>query len=87
MTDRSPQGGSDQQPDKRPTREFGITWGVVLGAAVGTALGVALDNFGLWLPIGIAIGLVMGAAEEANRKKRALREKTNDPSNGESPEA
>ena len=87
MTDRSPQGESDQQPDKRPTREFGITWGVVLGAAVGAALGVALDNFGLWLPIGIAIGLVMGAAEEANRKKRALRGKTNDPSNGESPEA
>ena len=34
------------------------------------ALGAATDNIGLWLPVGIGIGLCFGSAfESANKKK------------------
>lgn len=41
--------------------------GLALGVAVGTALGVALHNIGVWLPIGVAIGLLlpMSSGKEA----------------------
>jgi hypothetical protein len=32
--------------------------GLAIGAGLGVALGVALHNVGVWLPIGVALGLV-----------------------------
>jgi hypothetical protein len=32
--------------------------GLAIGAGFGTALGVALHNIGVWLPIGVALGLL-----------------------------
>ncbi len=31
--------------------------GIAAGIAIGIAIGVATDNIGLWLPLGIAIGV------------------------------
>ena len=31
--------------------------GLAIGAGLGVALGVALHNVGVWLPIGVALGL------------------------------
>jgi hypothetical protein len=33
--------------------------GLALGVGLGTALGVALHDIGVWLPIGVAIGLLL----------------------------
>jgi hypothetical protein len=33
--------------------------GLAVGVGLGTALGVALDNIGVWLPIGVAMGLLL----------------------------
>ena len=33
--------------------------GLAIGAGLGTALGAALHNIGAWLPIGVAIGLLL----------------------------
>ena len=36
-----------------------IGTGLVIGAGLGVAIGVALHNIGVWLPIGVALGLVL----------------------------
>ena len=33
--------------------------GLAIGAGLGTALGAALHNIGVWLPIGVAFGLLL----------------------------
>jgi hypothetical protein len=33
--------------------------GLAVGVGLGTALGVSLDNLGVWLPIGVATGLLL----------------------------
>ncbi len=33
--------------------------GLAIGAGLGVALGAALHNIGVWLPIGVALGLVL----------------------------
>jgi hypothetical protein len=45
-------------PNKTPKRSLGIyaIW-LPVGIGVGTALGVALDNLGLWLSLGVVIGV------------------------------
>ena len=61
--------------------------GIAMGAGVGTALGVALENLALWLPIGTAIGLSLGAAGMFSSRdnngdsadKKSLGDKNNDP--------
>jgi len=40
-----------------------------LCAAIGIVLGALLDNVMLWLLVGAAIGVVVGAASAAYRKK------------------
>jgi hypothetical protein len=32
--------------------------GLAIGAGLGTALGVALHDIGVWLPVGVAIGVL-----------------------------
>ena len=36
--------------------------GIALGAGLGVALGVAVGHVGIWLPIGVAIGMLLGAS-------------------------
>jgi hypothetical protein len=36
--------------------------GMVLGAGAGVVLGGATGNWGVWLPIGTAVGLAIGVA-------------------------
>jgi hypothetical protein len=33
--------------------------GLAIGAGLGVALGMALHDIGVWLPIGVALGLVL----------------------------
>ena len=33
--------------------------GLAIGAGLGIALGVGLDNIAVWLPIGLAMGLLL----------------------------
>jgi hypothetical protein len=44
------------------TRKVNMTGaGLAMGAGFGTAIGVATGNIGAWLPIGIAMGLLLPA--------------------------
>ena len=36
--------------------------GIALGAGLGVVLGVAVGHVGVWLPIGVAIGMLLGAS-------------------------
>jgi len=36
--------------------------GIALGAGLGVVLGVAVGHVGIWLPIGVAIGMLLGAS-------------------------
>jgi hypothetical protein len=38
-------------------RRKSIGAGLAIGAGFGVALGVALHNIGVWLPVGVALGL------------------------------
>jgi H+/Cl- antiporter ClcA len=42
--------------------------GMALGATLGVALGLVVGHVGAWLPIGVAIGMLLGASF---RRKRA----------------
>ena len=46
--------------------------GILLGVVIGTILGIALDNLGLWLSLGIAIGAAFEYTkqDEATKKGR-----------------
>lgn len=35
--------------------------GLAVGAGLGTAFGVAVDNIGVWLSLGIALGMLLPA--------------------------
>jgi hypothetical protein len=35
-------------------------WGLALGAALGTVFAVAVGHAGVWLAIGVGIGMVLG---------------------------
>lgn len=56
-----------ERPDKSEDRSSFFCIGIGLGVAVGVSTG----NLGLWLPIGVAIGLCLGSTDRAeNAKKR-----------------
>ena len=40
--------------------------GLTLGVGIGVAFGAATDNIGLWLSLGAAFGLMIGAVIYAN---------------------
>ena len=46
-------------------------------AALGVAFGIIFENLGLWLPIGVCIGLVVPAL-----KKRMNKDKNSEQDNG-----
>ena len=46
------------EPKKKPA--LADQW-LVLGIALGVAFGIIFDNLGLWLPLGVCIGLVAPA--------------------------
>ena len=50
---------------------------LAMGIALGVALGIIFDNLGLWLPIGVCIGLVVPAL-----KKRMNKNKNSEQDNG-----
>ena len=39
------------------------------GIALGVAFGIIFDNIGLWLPIGVCIGLVVPALKKRKEQK------------------
>lgn len=41
-------------------------WGLLIGFSIGAALGIAVDDFALW----IAIGMVLGVAFEASMNRK-----------------
>ena len=41
-----------------------------VGIAIGTALGVVTDNLAIYMPLGLAVGMCIGASlDDKNRKK------------------
>ncbi len=44
---------------KRKVNMTGV--GLAMGAGFGTAIGVATGNIGVWLPIGVALGMLFPA--------------------------
>ena len=52
--------------------------GLAIGAGLGTALGVAFDNIGVWLPIGVVIGVLfpMWQGKETVSSSKDRRERT-----------
>lgn len=47
--------------------------GIVYGFISGAALGFALDNFALWVGIGLSLGIVVGAIMDMNQNRKNLR--------------
>ena len=45
---------------KRPSMQIGL--GIALGAGMGAALALILGTGGLWLVVGIAVGIVIGGS-------------------------
>lgn len=41
----------------------------IVGVALGVAFGIIFDNLGLWLPIGVCIGLVRPAMKRIKNNK------------------
>ncbi len=62
MTDSNPQ---DRKEGRGPTSA--VAYGVVFGIIVGTVVFVFTQNV-LWLSMGVALGIVAGAAFQANRR-------------------
>ena len=54
-----------------------ITTFAFIGIALGVAFGIIFDNLGLWLPIGVCIGLVGPAMK--SMKKNNKDNNTNEP--------
>jgi hypothetical protein len=48
---------------KKPSMQIGL--GIALGAGLGAAVAVFLGNGGLWLAIGVVVGVVIGSANKA----------------------
>ena len=46
----------------RKNKESIIGIGLILGVSMGVAFGAATDNIGLWISMGAAVGLMIGAA-------------------------
>jgi hypothetical protein len=57
-------------PEQNPKRSNPINgnW-FIFCISIGTGLGVALDNLGLWLSVGVAIGLLGGVFKPNGKKK------------------
>jgi len=53
-----------------------VSW-IILGVVIGTILGIALDNLGLWLSLGVAVGVAIDYTrkDEADTKRRTNNER------------
>lgn len=40
--------------------EMRMVWGILLGMATGVVLGASTGRVGLWLPIGLMVGMLAG---------------------------
>ena len=45
---------------KKPSMQIGL--GLMFGAGLGMAIAIILGNGGLWLAVGVVVGIVMGRA-------------------------
>lgn len=43
---------------------------IAVGIAIVAAVGIAMDNLGLWISLGTAIGAAMGYAQKNNSTKK-----------------
>ena len=51
--------------EKNNKREFTIMEkSIGIGVMTGTIVGVLTDNIGLWLPLGIVLGVVIGTTQK-----------------------
>ena len=60
----------------RKSKESVVGIGLTLGVGIGVAFGAATDNIGLWLSMGAAFGLMIGAAIYAVISARFSAEET-----------
>ena len=47
-----------------------ISFGMCIGTSIGVAIGASTDNLGLWLPLGISLGICFGSLLDARNRKR-----------------
>lgn len=47
-----------------------ISFGMCIGTSLGVAIGASTDNLGLWLPLGISLGICFGSLLDARNRKR-----------------
>lgn len=47
-----------------------VGMGIVFGFIFGAAIGFGLDNFVLWVGIGMSLGIVVGAIPDMNQTKK-----------------
>jgi hypothetical protein len=46
-----------------------MVWGMLLGMAAGVVVGAATDRMGLWLPIGLVLGMFVGLVVRGRRAR------------------
>ncbi len=58
-------------------KENKLAFGILSWLVIGTILGIALDNLGLWLSLGLAIGVAFEYTkkDEAAKRKRVNNER------------
>lgn len=51
-------------------KQIGLIYGLVIGAIIGAVIGVITQKPLLWIPVGSALGMAVGAAfDEMNKRK------------------
>lgn len=60
--------------ENRTKKKSIVGMGIVFGFIIGAAIGFALDNFVLWVGIGMSLGIVISAVMDMNKKKKQSEE-------------
>lgn len=53
------------QPEKKKAADTGLCYGLSIGLLVGVAMGYWTENIGLWMCIGLAVGVCAGVVFDA----------------------
>ncbi len=61
---------ADNQNRSPKSESNGIAFGICIGMMLGVALGCWLDNLGLWMCVGAAVGICVGAAIDSTKSKK-----------------
>jgi hypothetical protein len=69
---------NDRKPTDQEYRPM-MGWLIAMGAGIGITLGLILDNYVLYMSLGIAFGVIIGAIVDAQNKAKIQGSHTPEP--------